>query len=247
MSGELTKLKIVSFSDEETAENKKEKEFELQINPEQYKKTFKIAYASNPTPGDVGSSAEFELVEPEQLVLDFTIDGTGVVNNDLGVLGGLAGAAAAMASPLIGDDTTSFVTDKITELKDVVYGFQGTIHRPPFVKVVWGEDLFTGVLVNLDITYTLFQPDGTPLRAKINATFKEQVPQPQQELRKDTSSPDLTHVRTVNEGDTIHLMTERIYEDPIHYLEVARVNNITNFRKLKTGTTLQFPPIEKTS
>ena len=68
MDGELVKLKIFSFSDEEAGEDKKEKEFELQINPQQYKRTYKIAYADGRTPGDVGAPAEFELVlTPEKI------------------------------------------------------------------------------------------------------------------------------------------------------------------------------------
>lgn len=247
MDGELTKLKIISFSDEETAENKKVKEFDVQINPEQYRKSYGVGYSYSRTPGNVGSAAGFEYVDPEQFNIEFVIDGTGVVKNDLGFLGGVAGAAAAMASPFIEEDKNSYVTDKIKNLKEVVYGFQGDIHRTPFVKVIWGEELFEGVLVNLNITYTLFQPDGTPLRAKINVSFREQVPLAQQELRRDQQSPDLTHVRTVNEGDTLLIMTERIYDDPVFYLEVAKVNGLTNFRKLRTGTRMHFPPIEKTS
>lgn len=42
-------------------------------------------------------------------------------------------------------------------------------------------------------------------------------------------------------------MTKRIYGDSKYYLEVARVNKLTTFRKLKTGQQLIFPPIQKPS
>ncbi len=42
-------------------------------------------------------------------------------------------------------------------------------------------------------------------------------------------------------------MCYRIYGDPKYYLEVAKVNGLGNFRFLKPGTDLIFPPIEKTS
>ena len=243
MAGELTKLKIISYSDEEASESSKEKEFEVQINPHQYSRNYSIRYNQSEIPGNLGGTGQFEWVEPEKINLEFTLDGTGVVRNDMDFLGGVGGAFAAVFGS---DDTSSYVTQKITELKEVLYGFQGTTHRTPFVKVVWGEDLFLGIMEKLDITYTLFEPDGTPLRAKINISLAEHVPQTEQEMRKDQSSPDLTHVRIVNEGDTIPLMTEKIYNDPGYYLEVAKANGLTNFRRLKTGFALHFPPFEKT-
>lgn len=242
MSGELVKLKIISYSDEEMTESNKKKEFEVQVNPEQYKRNYSIKYTPSETPGNVGGSGQFELVEPEKLDLQFTLDGTGVVRNDMDFLGGVGGAFSAIFGK---DDTSSYVIDKVTELKETVYGFEGSTHRTPYIKVVWGEDLLKGVMEKLDITYTLFEPDGKPLRAKISLSIKEHVPQTEQEENKELSSPDLTHVRVVNAGDTITLMTNKIYNDSKYYLEVARANGLINFRKLKTGSTLHFPPFRK--
>ena len=47
-------------------------------------------------------------------------------------------------------------------------------------------------------------------------------------------------------GDTLPLMCYRIYGEPKHYLSIARINNINNFRSLEPGINLQFPPIDKT-
>ena len=38
-----------------------------------------------------------------------------------------------------------------------------------------------------------------------------------------------------------------VYEDEKYYIEVARVNGLTNFRSLKPGTNLMLPPIDKTA
>jgi nucleoid-associated protein YgaU len=57
------------------------------------------------------------------------------------------------------------------------------------------------------------------------------------------SSPDLTHRVTVAQGDILPLMTYEVYDDQNYYLQVAKVNKLKNFRKLKAGTTLVFPPI----
>jgi nucleoid-associated protein YgaU len=63
--------------------------------------------------------------------------------------------------------------------------------------------------------------------------------------KENRSSPDLTHYRIVKAGDNLPLMTQRIYGDPKYYLEVARVNKLVNFRNLKPGQAIYFPPIEK--
>jgi nucleoid-associated protein YgaU len=61
------------------------------------------------------------------------------------------------------------------------------------------------------------------------------------------NSPDLTHYRQVKQGDTLPLMVFNIYKDPKYYLEIARVNGLTNFRKLLTGQNIIFPPLEKSN
>ena len=99
----------------------------------------------------------------------------------------------------------------------------------------------------MDITFKLFKSDGTPLRATATAKFKGFIEDNLRVALENNTSPDLTHVRIVTEGDTLPLMTYRIYGDSKYYLEVAKVNKITNFRKLKVGQQIFFPPIEKVS
>jgi nucleoid-associated protein YgaU len=99
----------------------------------------------------------------------------------------------------------------------------------------------------MDITFKLFSPDGKPLRATANAKFTGFIEDNLRTAIENNSSPDLTHVRIVTEGDTLPLMTHRIYGDSKYYLEVAKANRISNFRKLRVGQQIFFPPIEKVS
>jgi nucleoid-associated protein YgaU len=50
---------------------------------------------------------------------------------------------------------------------------------------------------------------------------------------------------TINEGDLLPLLTHNIYKKQDYYLQVAKINKLKNFRKLKAGSTLIFPPIAK--
>jgi nucleoid-associated protein YgaU len=62
----------------------------------------------------------------------------------------------------------------------------------------------------------------------------------------DNNSPDLTHARIVKLGDNLPLMVANIYLHPTtYYLQVAEANDLNNFRRLRTGQQLIFPPVKK--
>jgi hypothetical protein len=108
------------------------------------------------------------------------------------------------------------------------------------VMVVWGSDInFKGLLSTVDLNYTLFLPNGDPLRVKVSATFKKSETDQQ---RAKAQSPDLTKSRQVKQGDRLDLLTDAQYNDPSYFLQVGRVNNLVTVRTLKPGTTIYFPP-----
>jgi nucleoid-associated protein YgaU len=111
--------------------------------------------------------------------------------------------------------------------------------------IKWGALLFKGSLVDLSIEYRLFASDGTPLRANAKLKVKGTIDDDLRVAKENNQSPDLTHYRKVKAGDTLPLMCYRIYGDSNYYLEVARVNKIMQFRKLKPGQEIFFPPLQK--
>jgi len=57
--------------------------------------------------------------------------------------------------------------------------------RPPTVRLVWGDGLrITGVLEQLDVTYSGFRPDGVPVRATVKVTLQESLPDSGPGLRR---------------------------------------------------------------
>ena len=66
----------------------------------------------------------------------------------------------------------------------------------------------------------------------------------EQELAANRSSPDLSHLVEVRDGDTLPLLCDRIYGDAAYYVDVARFNGLDNFRQLTPGVRLHFPPLE---
>lgn len=139
----------------------------------------------------------------------------------------------------------STIKDMVDRLKKVVYDPDGESHQPPVVKIFWGTFSFSVRTTKLDIKYTLFNLNGCPLRAEITLEVQFFYQEWPFDHTKEKKSPDLTHLVEVKAGDSLPLMCERIYNDSSYYLQVARINGLTNFRDLKPGTMLEFPPIRE--
>ncbi|MDH4134678.1 MAG: LysM peptidoglycan-binding domain-containing protein, partial [Gammaproteobacteria bacterium] len=125
----------------------------------------------------------------------------------------------------------------------LVYKFDGKIHRPRELLLVWGTLVLSCVLNSVSYRYTLFKPDGTPLRAIASCSFCEHVPREQAKRQENAMSPDLTHMRDIRDGDTLPALAHEVYGKPELYLEVARVNKLVNFRRLRSASRIAFPPL----
>ncbi|MCW9708159.1 CIS tube protein [Fodinibius salsisoli] len=216
-TGELVKLKIISFKD--ATYDQKDKEFNVMFNPQEYTLKYNIDSDSSQGMGTSGSDQTFKKITPEDLSLEFMIDGTGATGEVVNV------------------------PNKVIEFLDVTYNYKGDEHRPRYLRISWGTLVFKCVLKSASVKYTLFKPDGTPIRAKLNTTFGQFKEDELRAAEESDSSPDLTHRRTVQDGDTLPLMCYRIYGDSKYYLQVAAANGLTNFRNLEAGQEIYFPPL----
>lgn len=236
MPGELIKLNIKAYSDPTFRTEIANGEFRSLLNPEKYNLKYKVVQNQRQGSGTSSSAPRYDKTPPEDLQLEFIFDRSGVLIN--------YGAPGDSDDKLNVDEGVG-IDDDLKLFKRVVFDYNGDEHRPNYLVISWGTLLFKGVLTELDITYKLFKADGTPLRASATAKFKGLIEDNLRVAQENNSSPDLTHVRIVSAGDTLPLMTHRIYGDSKYYLEVAKANNITNFRKLKTGQKIFFPPIKQ--
>ena len=226
MSGELTKLKIKGYKDERFLQEIADGEFNTLMNPETYRIRYEVSQNQNQAQGTSSTAPRFNKTLPEDLQLDFVFDRSGVIKG-------------------FADENGVGIIDDIEKFKKIVLDYNGNQHKPNYLVISWGSLLFKGSLKDMEITYKLFKPDGTPIRANIHATFKGFIEDNLRVARENNNSPDLTHIRVVGEGDTLPLMTFRIYGDSKYYLEVAKANKLVNFRKLTPGQQIFFPPIEK--
>jgi len=191
------------------------------VNPNEITLAYEMEYDAAQGSGTTGSRMNFKKMKPGDLSLTFFIDGTGANGNLVDV------------------------QEKVEQFQTVT-GYNGKIHRPNYLKVTWGTlQVKRCVLKSASIAYKLFKPDGVPLRAVITASFTDNSDDQTRVALAQDESPDLTHVRLVKAGDNLPAMCFQIYGDPRYYLELARANRIDEFRKLKPGTKIFFPPLEK--
>lgn len=248
MSGSLKKLRIKAIENGQATTNP-DLIYDALVNPETYSINHLVEYNPEPPPaGNTGKEQQFVRNLPPTLQFDFLFDSTGVIPKPLdGLAGKLSNVpiAGAVAGALSKEKEYDILED-IDKFKHIVYDYDGENHSPRNVQLLWGTLLFEGVLTSLTFNFKLFHPDGTPIRVVATAAFSGSIEDDLRVAKERSSSPDLTHIRKVKEGDKLPLMAFRIYGDSSYYLEVAKANNITNFRDLQVGDEIYFPPLDKT-
>jgi hypothetical protein len=219
-SGTLEKLRILAYEKPDYSAKFKE-EFEAYINPNEITLSYEVEYFSKQAPGTTGSPMTFSKVKPGETSLTFFIDGTGANGHPANV-------------------------QEEIELFQTVTGYSGEIHRPHYLKLMWGKlQIKRCILKSASIAYKLFTSNGVPLRAVITANFADNIDDKTRVAVAQDQSSDLTHVRLIKAGDNLPTLCYEIYGDPGYYLKVARANRLDNFRRLTSGMKIFFPPLEK--
>ncbi|MBL7828077.1 MAG: hypothetical protein JNJ57_15710 [Saprospiraceae bacterium] len=242
-NGKLEKAYIISYPNRDFSGDTLR--FDIPINPESYTKNYKIEYDVRRPSGGRGADARFKSTAPEQLKLDFILDGTNTMEgykfNEP-----LTDEVASIKNRKVADEDA--VLNQLNNFLSTVYRHDRDIHRPRFVKIYWGEDrqLFKGILTNLDLNYALFHPSGKPLRVKISATFLDYVAQDQREKENNQRSPDISRLKMLKAGERLDQHVSDIYNNNKFLVQVAAANNLTTFRRIQEGTQLRFPPLDKT-
>ncbi|MBN0047611.1 LysM peptidoglycan-binding domain-containing protein [Streptomyces actuosus] len=113
----------------------------------------------------------------------------------------------------------------------------------PWVRFEWGTartTSFDGVLSSLSVTYTLFDVDGSPLRATCALSVQEaSVDPPGQNPTSGARSARSTHL--VVAGDSLAMLAWREYGDATAWRVIAEANGIDDPMALVPGTELVVP------
>lgn len=122
-------------------------------------------------------------------------------------------------------------------------------HAPPVLLFTWGGTAFPGgrrdgfrcVVTNVRQQFTMFAPNGVPLRAKLTVDLKEYKPLTLHLRELGFLSSDHTKATVTREGDTISAVAYREYGDPREWRRIATENGITDPLALRPGSVLRVP------
>ena len=118
--------------------------------------------------------------------------------------------------------------------------------RPPRVTFSWGEVIIPkAVITSFSVSYTLFLPDGKPVRAKVSLSLQECEDDDEKSPQNPTSQGTVGYkIYIVKPGDTLDRIAFEEYNRSSEWRFLADVNNLEDPRVLRPGQALAIQPLE---
>jgi hypothetical protein len=175
---------------------------------------------------------------------------------DSPVLQFVRGQSEKITMELFFDTTESGMVDNVKDVRSEtskVYALtkvNSETHAPPRCSLIWRDRLFSFgwkatskcLVESVSEEFNLFSPNGVPLRAKLNVTFREYLTIEEQLQETPRHSADRRKVRVLARGKTLSHLAWEEYNDPGEWRLIAEANNVDNPRSIAPGTTLAVPP-----
>jgi nucleoid-associated protein YgaU len=152
----------------------------------------------------------------------------------------------------------------VTTQTDKFYGMvkiDPETHAPPVCTFIWGRHFpgdslptmyqnqrrteFKGVVTKVKQDFSLFAPDGTPLRAVLTVSMDEYRPLHDQLQQLNLQSADHTRSHVVEDGDTYPLVAWQYLQQPTEWRHIADANDVDDPRRIAFGGSLVVPPVER--
>lgn len=194
--------------------------FTVMINPEQLKHDQRIHYNETRKLAQNHQKHRFSAIGSDTVSFELTLDGTGVVRQDV---------------------EAPEVSAQLRKLRSIVYTVDAKRSEPSHVRLLWGSFLFFGRLTTFNTAYTLFKPSGEPLRAKLTLAFVGSVQQGVDEPRATASDNSSVKSVQVREGDTLPNLCKEHYGNAACFPEVASHNGLSQVTPLQAGDWLELP------
>jgi hypothetical protein len=222
----LTKALVEVLDDDAVDESRGlPKTFTVQFNPTEYSLEKGAQLAEIAIPGIDSPVLQFIRGQNEKLHLDLFFDTT-----ESGT----------------GEDAVSVTT--LTRSFYQLVKIQPKTHAPPRIRFSWGGDnlAFRAVVESVQQKFTLFNPEGVPLRATLSVVLREYKTLEEQLTELNLQTADHTKRRVVKQGDTLARIAGEEYGDPALWRRIADQNPsaVVNPRRLAPGTVLTIPPLD---
>ncbi|WP_308910516.1 CIS tube protein [Pseudokordiimonas caeni] len=218
ISSKLAKLKIEAFSDKAMASAISGGTFTALVNPDTIKETISVCYNNQNAWRNNGTGRVFNHFKPQEFELNFFLDGTGALGIDT----------------LAAD----YVWNQVQLFRFVTTTRKDAASPPPYLKVSWGALFIHCQLERASVNYTVFDTDGTPLRANITAAMKTFA----DETLKKANDPDGTKAIAAAAGSSLAKLAAAAYGSAGYAAALAKVNGLTSSRSVTSDKTLSAPP-----
>lgn len=120
--------------------------------------------------------------------------------------------------------------------------------QPQILEFQWGSNQslsqFKGFLKSVSVKYTMFKPDGKPVRATANIALEE-VPSDPEKTNPTSGSLAGRRTHVITNGDSLHSIAYAEYGDPSLWRALAQFNGIDDPLRLKPGTRLMLPSADE--
>ncbi len=162
--------------------------------------------------------------------------------------GGSFGLSLVFDTTAAGTPVTAYTAKllKLMEVDTTLPGYDAERNngRPPWVRFRWGTHLhsFKAIVKSIEVTFTYFSSEGTPLRANVEMSLEQYEPQANwgpQNPTSGTPRPNRTHL--VQVGDTLDRLAARYYGDATAWRRIAAANAVPDPLDLTPGTLLAIP------
>lgn len=199
------------------------KEIKVMFNPESYHISYGASYSEKKIAGLNGPVSQY--ISGESMTLDMTLYFDTYI-------------PATPDTP----ESGSNVAEKTKQLSGLLL-IERSLHRPPKVKFRWGRLSFKGVVTSVKESYTMFLSDGTPVRARVDITFKSLLDLDTSKRQTPFESPDRTKLRTIHEGEQLWNYAWEEYGDVRKWREIAKENGISNPLDIEPGMKIRLPAL----
>jgi len=188
---------------------------------------------------------------------------------DTPILQFVRGQTETLSLDLFFDTTEAGMDDdgvSVTTLTDQFYQLvkiDGQLHAPPVCFFCWGAEFpgqrayaslglgtgsqqrhgFKCLVESVRQRFTLFSPQGVPLRATLTVSLKEYKTLAEQIKELNLQSADQTETHVVEAGETLSQIAANAYSDPTQWRAIADANTLSDPLELSPGTVLTIPSL----
>jgi hypothetical protein len=175
--------------------------------------------------------------------------------------------ATSAAAPTFGGATAATLTfemflDATDDMGDKVVGVVETLMRacvptedslktptpsPPWVLFQWGGlQGFAAIVKNISGKFTLFTPDGIPVRAVCTVTLEE-ISGEVKPQNPTSGAKSATDLHMLVDGDTLASVAYQHYGNANMWRAIAEANDLDDPMRLPVGTALLVPTLSEVS